>query len=78
MGIQWPEGGYSSEVEMYLLVDGRKVQLSHVGPDTIILRSDEFVPNGHAQLIISVDGTVDTYDVILSAVESDVSELAYA
>jgi hypothetical protein len=63
---------------MYLLVAGRKVPVSHVGPDTIILRSDEFVPNGHAELVISVDGKRDVYHVILSATESEVAELAYA
>lgn len=77
MGIQWQDGGYSADVETYLLVDGRKVPVSHVGPDTVILRSDDFVPSGHAQIVIVIDGREEVYDVILSPIESESLELAY-
>lgn len=77
MGIQWQDGGYSAEVEIYLLVNGRKLPVSHIDDKTLILREDEVVPDGHAQIIIRIDGQERTYDVIINAGES-ASELAYA
>ncbi len=78
MGMNWPDGGYSSEVEIYLLVDGKKVPVSHIGPDSIILRNKEFVRSGHAEIVIIVDGVPEVHSVFVSAVDSDLPELSYA
>lgn len=77
MGIQWQDGGYSAEVEIFLLVDGRKLPVSHIDDKTLILREGEAVPDGPAQVIIRIDGRENIYDVIINAGEST-SELAYA
>jgi hypothetical protein len=77
MGIQWQHGGYSAEVEIHLVVEGRRFAVSHIGPDSLILRDEESVPNGHAQIIIKIDGREEVHDVIIHAADST-SELAFA
>lgn len=56
---------YSSKVEIYLLVEGRKIPVAQVGPDTLILRDEDTV-SGLAELVITVDGTVYTSEVFVS------------
>jgi hypothetical protein len=65
MGIRWKDGGYSADVRMRLLVNGKSIPISHIEGETIILRCDEPVPSGHAQIVISVDGRQETKDVII-------------
>lgn len=77
MGVEWQDGGYSAEVEIFLLVDGRKLPVSHVDDKTLILREEEVVPNGPAQIIMRIDGRENTYDVTIEANDS-ASELTYA
>ena len=78
MGQRWTDGGYSSDVEIYLILADRKLPVSLVEGDVIILRDPEPVPNGHAQLSISVDGEAEIHDILIHSFSPDTAELAYA
>jgi len=63
------EGGYSSEVELYLELDsGRRIRVAQVGTDSLIVRDDggEVLARRLAKLVIVVDGKVDEYELLLS------------
>ena len=56
--------GHSAEVRMHVERDGSKLQVSHLGPDFLLLdEADDF--EGPAQLILSVDGATQIRDVQL-------------
>ncbi len=78
MSQRWTDGGYSSDVEIYLILEDRKLPVSLVEGDVIILREQEPVPNGHAQLSISVDGETEIHDILIHSSSPDSAELAYA
>ncbi len=83
MGQRWTDGGYSSDVEIYLILEDRKLPVSLVEGDVIILRDillrdEEPVPNGHAQLSISVDGETEIHDILIHSFCPDTAELSYA
>ncbi len=78
MGIRWDDGGYSSEVEIHLIIEGRRLPVSHIESESLILRTNEIVPNGHAQISISVDGREEIHDVIIHSSNPEASELTYA
>jgi hypothetical protein len=78
MGFRWQDGGYSSEVELHLLVDGRRLEVAQVGKDFLILREPAAVPSGHAELIITIDGNEQVHHVILSANDPATAELEFA
>jgi hypothetical protein len=77
MGIEWDDGGYSADVKIYLFTGGQKFAVSHMTCDKLILRDNAHIPNGHAQLLISIDGREELHDIIL-AVDQESSELAFA
>jgi hypothetical protein len=65
MGTQWTDG-YSAEVELFLVVDGERLPLSHVRDKDITLRNGRNIPsNTAAQLVIIVDGRADVHEVVL-------------
>jgi hypothetical protein len=78
MGFNWQDGGYSSEVKIWLLVDGARFEVAQIGPDTLTLRDDCEVRSGHAQILIDIDGRREIHDVIIGAMLPSKSELAYA
>ncbi len=54
---------YSSQVELCILSSGRKVGLSKLGPEYVILREGTSFLSGRAQVVMSVDGDLRTWDV---------------
>jgi len=78
MGYHWNDGGYSSEVNIYLVVDGIQYPVAQVGPESLVLRESASVRSGHAQLVITVDGKAEFHDVIIGAIAPCKQELAYA
>ena len=85
MGIRWDEGGYSAQVEIYVLIDGAKHDVAQIGPDSLILRQPLEFAKGPAQIVVSVDGRQETHEVILyrpdesnGSSPSRTDELAYA
>ncbi len=78
MGINWEGGGYSAHVEMFVLVDGCRMDVAQIGPDTLILRNPVQVRKGYAEIIIRVDGREEKHKVILHSTDDSNAELAYA
>ena len=57
MGKQWNDGGYSTDVDLYLQVGERKLRIAQIGPDAFILRDEcEFPPGTEGTIVIKVDG----------------------
>ena len=71
--------GYSAKVSLSLIVEGRTVPLSHVGPNEVSVRSlCEAVPPSNAQIVIDVDDSSKTLDVFLpNGILSDSYNVAY-
>jgi hypothetical protein len=58
--------GFSPKVALALLVNGRELALSHVGPDEVTVRdSCEPIPPSDAELLISVNDETESYRVFL-------------
>jgi hypothetical protein len=64
--IHEQEQGYSSKVEIQLVRDGKAYPIGRVGPTYATLRSDCSMPPGMAQIAITIDGSTDLHDIILS------------
>ena len=58
--------GYSTNVVLRLVIEGRTLALSHVGPSGLVVRDDcPPIPAGHGELRIEVDGATDRQDIYL-------------
>ena len=78
MGFHWQDGGYSSEVEIHLLIGGKRLPVAQVGKDFLILREPAPVPSGHAELSITIDGIENVHHVIVSNCDPATAELEFA
>lgn len=66
MGKQWSDG-YSARVRLGLRVDGTRLDVAQVGPDSLILREPRVIaPSTVADLIIEVDDKVEETSVVLA------------
>ena len=65
--------GYSADVRLELLVNGRCVRLSQVGPDSLILAKPTEIPVGSAELVVTVDGHEHRRRIHLSEGASEAS-----
>ena len=75
MGRHWIGGGYSAAVELYLLVNGNRLPLSHVGPKSFRLRSwFPIPPKTDATLLIVVDGHEEHRHVFIQHGAADGAE----
>jgi len=48
--------GYSSEVQLRLVFEGRSYALAQIGPDFITLREPADLPSGEAEVVMLIDG----------------------
>ncbi len=65
MGQRWLDG-YSSDVEVYLLIKGKRYDVAQIGGGSLILRgSPQIAANTQATLVILVDGTEERQDIII-------------
>ncbi len=48
-------GAYSSQVEMYLLINGSIVSVTHMGPDFLLVKSPVHQSPCEATLVLQVD-----------------------
>jgi hypothetical protein len=48
--------GYSSEVQLRLVIHGRSYALGQIGPDFVTLREPADLPLGEAEVIMLIDG----------------------
>jgi hypothetical protein len=57
MGQHWNDGGYSSEVELYLQIAEKTLPIARIGPNSFTLRdSCEYPPGTEATIVVKVDG----------------------
>jgi hypothetical protein len=78
MGVHWKSGGYSAHVEIFLVVDGEWLPVSHIGPYSFVLREPRRVRRGSAQIVIRIDGDEKHVDVILGSADPTEEEVTYA
>jgi hypothetical protein len=58
--------GYSAEVEIYLLIDGKRREVAQVAGDALVLRDEHPIPPGtSATLVIKVDGHEEREEIFL-------------
>ena len=58
--------GYSSKVALTLLIDGRKLALSHVGSSRFVVRDPcDPQPASDAEILIEVNDSAESYKVFL-------------
>jgi hypothetical protein len=48
--------GYSSEVQLFLIVEGRSYSLAQIGPDFVTLREPAELPPAEAEVVMIIDG----------------------
>lgn len=78
MGKTWQDGGYSAEIRAHLVCNGKKYEIAELGPGTMMLRNNEGLPQGHAQLVIEIDGDREVEDVFVSCVNAELSEVSFS
>jgi hypothetical protein len=78
MGRFWEDGGYSAEVRMSLVCEGKHYEVAEIGPTTLVLRNNTELPSGYAQIIIEIDGDREVQNVFVSCHNAEISELQYA
>jgi hypothetical protein len=65
MGQRWFDG-YSADVEIYLLIDGKRYDVAQIGAGSLMLReSHQIPPDTHAKLVIKIDGVEQVESVFL-------------
>jgi len=65
MGQRWLDG-YSSEVEIYLLIGGARYDVAQIGGGSLILRGSPTISAGtSATLVILVDGEEERQEIML-------------
>jgi hypothetical protein len=69
--------GYSSVVDLRLIVNGETVDVGQTGPDRIMLRQPRELPAGPAELVITVDGKKTTYPIVLQATNGPATVVSY-
>jgi hypothetical protein len=58
--------GYSSSVAIHLEIDGQRLDVAQIGPDSLILRSPtEIAPSTSATLVINIDGRIERDEIVL-------------
>ena len=65
MGQRWLDG-YSAQVELYFLVDGKRHEIAQIGNGSFILRDPNEIPPGTSgTLVIKIDGREEREEVML-------------
>ncbi len=63
MGQRWLDG-YSSEVDVYLLIKGERYDVAQIGGGSLILRGNPVIAaNTQATLVIIVDGVEERQEI---------------
>jgi hypothetical protein len=70
-----PRNGYSADVRLQLIVDGRTLDVEQVSPDSCLLVRPIDHPPCEAQFVLSVDGRRREYRVVLPQGISSTSSL---
>lgn len=58
--------GYSSDIQLFLVVGDRQIQLAQIGPESVMLCDFEDVPRDEiAEIVMVVDGKERRWKVVL-------------
>jgi hypothetical protein len=75
MGQRWFDG-YSADVEIFLLHNGKRFEVAQIGGGSLILREPAPIPAGtHVNLVIRIDGH-EVEEKIYLAESAELSEKA--
>lgn len=66
---------YSATITMHMETAGRRLPLSHVGPESVILAEPASVPEGPAIIVVVVDGHETRRSVLVVGTEGDVVQI---
>jgi hypothetical protein len=67
MGQLWLDG-YSAEVEIYLLIDGKRLDVAQIARDALVLRDEHPIPPGTAATLVTrIDGHEEREEIFLRA-----------
>ncbi len=58
-------GAHSAQLEMRLLVNGRSIGITHMGPDFLLVESPTDLPPGEASIMLKVDDSESQWKVRL-------------
>ena len=65
MGQRWRDG-YSADVEIYLLIDGKRYDVAQIGRGKFILRGEHAIAaDTRATLVIIVDGEEERQEILI-------------
>jgi hypothetical protein len=77
MGINWNDGGYSSRVELFVIINGERIPVAKLGSDSFVLREPRSLSHGDAQLLISIDGREEQHEIVLNPCDPAAREVFY-
>jgi hypothetical protein len=64
MGIHWKDG-YSSSIDLTLIIDDERLSVAQVGPDYLILKQARDIPDCYANLEIRIDDYLEVHRIAL-------------
>ena len=65
MGQRWLDG-YSAEVEIYLLIEGKRLDVAQIGGGSLIMRGNPVIAaKTPAELVIVIDGEEERQKILL-------------
>jgi hypothetical protein len=77
MGQRWLEG-YSAQIELYLLLDGQRLEVEQVAGGFFVLRDSHAIPPGtKATLVIKIDGREEREEVFLKSGTTDNEQIVH-
>ena len=77
MGINLRDGGYSTRVEIFVLIEGEMVPVSQIGPHSFVLREPRRGSLGPAELLIRIDDQEERHPVVITSEDPTATEMAY-
>ena len=72
-------GAHSAKVEMQLIVNGKSISVTQMGPDFLFIESAADYPPGEATIVLRVDGSERQWQVRLpEGISKDSKRIALA
>jgi hypothetical protein len=68
--ISETSAGYSADVRLMLVLNGRRLPLAQTGPDDVILPEAAVIPAGPAELLAVIDGRERRWRVRLAGTDT--------
>jgi hypothetical protein len=58
-------GAHSAQVQMRLIVNGESISITHMGPDFLLIEPGHAYPPGEETIVLRVDASERSWEVIL-------------